>query len=112
MLEDITFGEWLSRRRKSMGFTQKQLADLINCATITLRKIEAEQRRPSTQIAERLALYLNIPPTEQSSFIRYARGESLYAPTAGLEIFPWEIPAVTFHSHLYFHIPQPMGRMR
>ncbi len=95
-----------------MGFTQKQLADLINCATITLRKIEAEQRRPSAQIAERLAVYLNIPPTEQSSFTHYARGESLSAPSVGIEIFPWQMPDVAFDSRLFMPLPQLVGRDR
>ena len=95
-----------------MGFTQKELADLINCATITLRKIEAEQRRPSAQIAERLAVYLNIPPTEQRAFIHYARGESLSAPSAGTEIFPWQIPDVSFDSRLFLPFPQLVGRNR
>jgi transcriptional regulator with XRE-family HTH domain len=110
MLEEITFGEWLSRRRKSMGLTQKQLADLINCATITLRKIEAEQRRPSALLAERLGIYLNIPAGEQNSFIHYARGESLYAPSAAVEIFPWQMPDASSHSRYFIPVTQLVGR--
>jgi predicted ATPase len=40
-----------------------------------LRKIEADERRPSRQIAERLAEQLALPPQERELFVRVARGE-------------------------------------
>ncbi len=55
-----SFGEWLKRQRKAAGLTQEQLAEQVSCSTITLRKIEAEERRPSAQIAELLAEIFNI----------------------------------------------------
>ena len=40
-----------------------------------IRKIESEERRPSTQIAERLAEILKIPQHEHTRFLRFERGE-------------------------------------
>lgn len=60
----VSFGEWLKRRRKGMGLTQDQLAQQLSCSTITLRKIEAEERRPSAQIVEQLAAIFKIPQNE------------------------------------------------
>jgi serine-type D-Ala-D-Ala carboxypeptidase (penicillin-binding protein 5/6) len=54
-LAEVSFGMWLKSQRSARGLTQKQLAHQIGCATITLRKIEAEKRRPSIQFAKRLA---------------------------------------------------------
>jgi transcriptional regulator with XRE-family HTH domain len=59
-MTEISFGEWLKRQRKAMGFIQKQLAQQNGCATITMRKIEPEERHPSEQIVERLAEIFNL----------------------------------------------------
>ena len=88
-MDEISFGEWLRRQRKVFGFTQKQLAERLNCAAITLRKIEAEQRRPSIQIAVQLAQVLGIPAGEYGSFIQFARGYRQFAPAAASGITPW-----------------------
>ena len=69
----VTFGEWLKKRRKSLDLTQRELAKQIGCATITLQKIEADQRRPSKQMAELLAGQLNVPDNERQDFIKFAR---------------------------------------
>lgn len=68
-----SFGEWLKRRREALGLTQKELAHAANCSLSSMRKIESGERRPSKQIAEQLALALEIAPEEQSAFVRYAR---------------------------------------
>ena len=63
-MTEVSFGEWLKRQRMGRGLTQEQLAHQISCATITLRKIEAEERHPSAQIIERLAEVFEIPSNE------------------------------------------------
>ena len=50
---EITFGVWLQRERKALQLTQAQLAEQIGCSAIALRKIEAEERRPSSSIIDR-----------------------------------------------------------
>src|SRR5687768_12242117 len=51
--EISSFGRWLQRRRKALDLTQEELAQRVACAAETIRKIEADVRRPSRQIAER-----------------------------------------------------------
>jgi len=68
------FGPWLKARRNKLDLTRVALAKCIGCATITLQKIEQDQRRPSQQIAELLAQALAIPTEAHAEFIRFARG--------------------------------------
>ena len=65
MDSDASFGYWVRRRRKALDLTQEALARQVGCAGGTIRKIEGDARRPSRQIAERLAVCLEIPPAEQ-----------------------------------------------
>src|SRR5262245_15041281 len=55
MESDTSFGLWLRRRRKALDLTQDALAARVGCSVATIRKIEADERRPSHQIAEILA---------------------------------------------------------
>ena len=75
MAVEASFGRWLQRRRKALDLTQEELAQQVGCAAETLRKIEADVRRPSRQIAERLAEALEIPEGDRTSFIKAARAE-------------------------------------
>jgi transcriptional regulator with XRE-family HTH domain len=75
MYEELTFGAYLKRRRGSLGLTQRRLAQRVGCAEVTIRKFEADELRPSGQLAERLADALNVPPEERRQFIRFARDE-------------------------------------
>jgi transcriptional regulator with XRE-family HTH domain len=70
-----SFGYWVRRRRKALDLTQAQLARHLGCAVITLQKIEADERRPSRQMAELLADRLAVPDSERAAFILSARGE-------------------------------------
>ena len=76
-----SFGQWLRQRRKALNLTQVDLAQRIGCATVTLRKIEADERRPSKQIAKLLAEHLHIPANEQAAFVEFARAEAAETPT-------------------------------
>lgn len=69
-----SFGEWLRRRRESLGLTRAELAECVGCSVSALRKIEADERRPSRQLAELLAGRLRIAPEEQLLFLDAARG--------------------------------------
>lgn len=69
-----SFGYWVRRRRKALDLTQEELAQRVGCAVVTLRKIEADERRPSAQMAERLAQSLALPAAEQSGFVAAALG--------------------------------------
>ncbi len=69
-----SFGYWVRRRRKALDLTQRQLAERVGCAVVTLKKIEADDRRPSLQMAERLADMLQIPAADRTAFLEAARG--------------------------------------
>jgi len=75
-MDDIDMpGYWVRRRRKALDLTQEGLAQYVGCAAITLRKIEAGERQPSRQMAERLAKCLLFSEEETSEFISKATGE-------------------------------------
>ncbi len=73
--ETVTFGAWLQRRRRALHLTQAQLAQRVACSPSLIRAIEAEDRRPSHEIAERVAAALELAPAQQQLFVRVARGE-------------------------------------
>jgi len=73
MNQGMSFGSFVRQRRREMDLTQEELARRVGCAAITLRKIEADDLRPSVQIAERLAMALAIPLDDRADFVRRAR---------------------------------------
>ncbi len=111
-MDEIGFGQWLCRQRKSLGLTQKQLAERVNCATITVRKLEAEQRRPSLQVLERLAQVLNVPRAEQPAFFRFARGDTLSISALTVGDSPWQIIYSPLHPGLLNSIVAQIGQAR
>jgi predicted ATPase/class 3 adenylate cyclase len=72
---NASFGYWVRRQRKALDLTQAELARRVGCAEGTIRMIEADARRPSRQIAARLAEQLAIAPADHDAFIRAARAE-------------------------------------
>jgi predicted ATPase/transcriptional regulator with XRE-family HTH domain len=72
---NASFGYWVRRQRKALDLTQAELARRVGCAEGTIRMIEADARRPSRQIAARLADHLAIAPYDRTTFIRAARAE-------------------------------------
>ena len=84
-----SFGDWLRRKRKALDLTREELAQRVAYSAATIRKLEAEERRPSVQIIERLAKIFNIPESEKSSFLRFARGDWRSAPVTESEDAPW-----------------------
>ena len=75
MAEPWSFGAWLKQRRKALDLTQAELARLLGCATVTLQKIELDERRPSKELALALATQLGVPPDEREAFVQSARGQ-------------------------------------
>ncbi len=74
MVETESFGEWISRRRKVLDLTQRELADRTGCALSTIKKIETGERRPSPRLTDRLADGLYISPDWRALFAECARG--------------------------------------
>lgn len=70
-----SFGYWLRRRRKACDLTQAQLADRAGCSRAMIRKIEADERRPSGELAVCLADALGLARIERATFLAAARAE-------------------------------------
>ncbi len=75
-----TFGSWVRTRRKQLDLTQAELGRRAACSEATIRKIEADERKPSRQLAELLARALLIPPINTQRFLLLARGTYLEEP--------------------------------
>jgi len=73
MLIEQPLSKWIKQRRRILDLTQAELADRIGCSPSTLQKFEEGTRRPSKQMAELLAIHLEIPANEKASFLRTAR---------------------------------------
>src|SRR5213592_4971811 len=80
-----SFGYWARRRRKALDLTQDALADQVGCSVMTIRKIEGDIRRPSKQIAERLADVLAISLEERPIFVAFARRLEVSPPAPTLQ---------------------------
>jgi predicted ATPase/DNA-binding XRE family transcriptional regulator len=76
MQEEISFGTWLRKQRKSLDLSQQAFADQLGCAEVTLRRIEAGRLKPSRELANILFEKLGIPETERQQWISFARGLS------------------------------------
>jgi predicted ATPase/transcriptional regulator with XRE-family HTH domain len=70
----ISFGYWIRRQRKALDLTQQALAERVGCSLAAIKKIEGDERRPSRQIAERLADVLRVPADQREMFLEVARG--------------------------------------
>lgn len=70
------FGEWVARLRRALDLTQQELADRVGCSVSALRKIESGERRPSREIADLLAMQLEVPAAQRADFMTLARREA------------------------------------
>src|SRR5262245_47253617 len=88
MSELFSFGAWVRRRRRALDLTREELAAQVGCAVTTIRHIETDERRPSKQLAARLANCLQLSADERLAFLQAARGERttdrLGAPAVGV----------------------------
>lgn len=73
MQQAQSWGRWLKDRRRALDLTQDQLAREAGCALITIKKLEADERRPSREIAQRLLEVLDVAPEDQPTLLRLAR---------------------------------------
>jgi DNA-binding XRE family transcriptional regulator len=50
MTELFSFGTWVRHRRRALDLTREELAPQVGCSVMTIRHIEADERRPSKQL--------------------------------------------------------------
>jgi predicted ATPase/DNA-binding XRE family transcriptional regulator len=94
---DNSFGAWIKRRRKALDLTQQELALRMGCSVSAIFKIESDERRPSRQIAELLVKHLEIPPDQQTLFLKVARREKAVDTLAELPILDQPLSQPTQH---------------
>lgn len=92
MEAEVSFGAWLRRRRKTLDLTQEAVAAQVGCSAGLIRKIEADERRPSRQVAELLAAVLAIPATERDTFLKVARAQIRTEQLATISAVPPALP--------------------
>jgi predicted ATPase/DNA-binding XRE family transcriptional regulator len=74
MPKTISFGAWLRQQRRALDLTQKAFAAQVGCAEITVRRMEAGEYKPSSELALVLFEKLGIPESERPEWVRFARG--------------------------------------
>jgi predicted ATPase/DNA-binding XRE family transcriptional regulator len=72
---ESSFNQWLRQRRRTLDLTQEDLSECVGSSIITIQKIELGERRPSKQMAQRLAECLKLPADQHEEFVGFARGE-------------------------------------
>lgn len=72
-MQPTTFARWIKKLRAEQDLTQEQLAERVGCATPTLRSFEIGLRRPSREMAERIADTLQVRAEQRAEFLRLAR---------------------------------------
>ncbi|MCL6509492.1 MAG: helix-turn-helix domain-containing protein [Anaerolineae bacterium] len=72
-LVSTTFGDWLKQRRRNLGLTREALARRINYSPVAIKKVEANERRPSETMSLMLGKALGVPPDKLDAFVGFAR---------------------------------------
>jgi predicted ATPase/transcriptional regulator with XRE-family HTH domain len=89
--EHFSFGYWVRRRRKALDLTQVELGRRVNASAAMIRKIEADERRPSLELAEYLARELAVEDADREAFLKAARGIASARPPS-ISIAPVALP--------------------
>src|SRR5688500_1687622 len=76
MQDEISFGDWLRKQRRTLDLTRQTFANQVGCAEVTLRRIEAGTLKPSKELANILLEKLGISEAERPQWITFARGIS------------------------------------
>lgn len=68
-------GSLIKHHRKLKGITQKELADIIGCAEVTIRQYEADRREPSYDICKKIekALDFQIFMTKKDEYTKIVK---------------------------------------
>ena len=108
MSERTSFGEWLRQRRHLLDLTQAILAQHSGCSTVTIRKLESGERKPSLELAKALTIPLRIPTREQAAFIQFARSDEI---DAQFRLPAWEQAQISWRDQqLPTHAPEPIKK--
>lgn len=95
MQDEISFGSWLHKQRRTLDLTQKAFANQVGCAEVTLRRIEAGSLKPSKELVQMILEKLGIPEKEWPQWVSFARGRSEFPllATSSSNKSPTNLPA-------------------
>ena len=93
----------MRRQRKALDLTQQELAQRVGCSVSAILKIEADERRPSRQVAELLAQHLQIPADQTDLFLKVARREKAADSLGEIAV------SIQPSTELISHIPSSLG---
>ena len=71
----MTIGKIIQEKRKRVGLTQKQLAEKVSVATITIQQYERNVREPKFDMLEKISEALSCSPMEFWQNADYMTGE-------------------------------------
>ena len=100
---EYSFGNWVRRQRKALDLTQQELAQRVGCSVSAILKIEADERRPSRQVAELLAQHLQIPADQTYLFLKVARKDKSVDSLGEISVSSQHSP------HPISHVPSSPG---
>lgn len=107
--QEVSLGQWIRKRRKALDLTQGELAKRVGCSLSLIFKIEADERRPSRQVAELLAKHLEIPSDQRDLFLKVARQEKAVDETGSLSTLSETMHVPTSqHISPNLHLPLPL----
>ncbi|HEU4326183.1 MAG TPA: helix-turn-helix domain-containing protein [Roseiflexaceae bacterium] len=114
----MSFGTWLRRCRMTRGLTQRAFARHLGYAFSTYRKMEADERRPSSAFLDTLADYIAISGAARTSLLAFGKTGECHQPDTllqySLPLRPQEPPARPSGRPLRFPLPPTplIGRER
>lgn len=95
-----TLGQLLRMHRTAHGLTQLALAEQSGCSSEMLRKYEADAKRPSRQVIERLAAALRLEIGERERLLGFLPVDERWAPAAPATSEPPWFPRTKLHAPL------------
>ncbi|HET7078314.1 MAG TPA: helix-turn-helix domain-containing protein [Chloroflexia bacterium] len=75
----LTFGQWVRKNRKAQGWTQTQLAEIVDYSANMIRKIEAGKAHPSALGIARILQAFEVVPADYRAVLRWAHSTPLPA---------------------------------
>jgi predicted ATPase/DNA-binding XRE family transcriptional regulator len=75
-MQNTSIGAWLKRRRAELALTQQQLGQRVGASVATIRKLEADARKPSLEMTRALLRALAISEAERAAFLALATAAS------------------------------------
>jgi predicted ATPase/transcriptional regulator with XRE-family HTH domain len=73
----LTFGQWVRKNRKAQGWTQPQLAEIVDYSYNMIRKIEAGKAHPSALGIARILQAFEVVPADYRTVLRWAHSTPL-----------------------------------